>query len=328
MAQVSRIRVFRALVFRALGCVLCVGCGAHPPEPAARAFENTTQAPKMARPVQELSREEQQWLQTHVPQLSNFEPVEEGLIDKLRSWIPRGTRGTLFSPRCEPMTSESGRLLVGTLHRPERIEHGVPLGIPPNPLKLGDRKTVHSDKLHLGAQATFYCGSEQVYERGSNKKWKLVQQAISGCMDIVGAKLAKVTDDAVWYVDEGTLVNLRLACEPREHHYEERCQDGTVRTCTTCSRWTLTTANQGSVFASGAPQASQSPSFDGDCSKPCQSGVGAIELEHFANFLGGTFIELRTLRHPLVFRTRDACLAYQKSQRPSQADMGILDERP
>ncbi len=298
-----------ALSWTACSSATPVGQG----EPAALptgASSSTSQArtssprPSATAPAQKLAASEAwQWLRATLPEETAKLRLDESRanIDKLLSWAPGEAATVVFDRACRKLAlTRNERTLDGAVHEQTTI--------------VGNSKTVHRDSISFGFDITVVCGSDTSYEHGPGGAWVESGTSASGCFHSIGHHISDVRDGQVWYAAEQ--VTLKIGCASHSEQ-EQRCTDGTTRTCKTCSAVLLDVKPERGMQQQGSAHvtygARRGPAPLVDCSTPCPVDELTPMIEAASAALADTaFEQLGHDAHPTLFRDRTACTAYRQ----------------
>ncbi|MBI4701883.1 MAG: hypothetical protein HY744_12145 [Deltaproteobacteria bacterium] len=248
------------------------------------------------------------WLRAELPEeasrLRPFDPTED-LLGRLLGWAAPGKTIDVYDRSCRRLRLvRDDASLNGTIHE--------------KTVTRGKTKTESGESIELGDHITLLCGFSHGYER-TRDGWRENAVSATGCAAAVGHRLSQVTDTAAWY--GGELVSIAVKCTLRTQR-EQRCRDGSVRTCTSCEELRMEVASPASRTAWGSAQAraSAGPS-PVDCAAPCPPDEKGTRLAQVNAALAGVkLLQVGMESHPTLFRTRAACLAYASTHAMSAAD--------
>jgi len=251
------------------------------------------------------------WIQTRFADATEYRPVkdEDIPLEPLLSWArPEGTT-TIYDRACRPIPVErKGEQLCGLINR-QTSTHG-------------NFKDVHADELLLDQRIVQTAGSEEIYRRTKNGRWKLESTGGIGEAHSVGLLLSNVTLDAAWY--NGQVVQLHIACAKRIEE-EVPCIGGGSRKCVRCLEWGIHPSSMEQGYAMGryVPQTIGQATDPVDCSAPCPSAEQLPDDARRAQaaLKGHEFVTEGPEEHPYLFRTRDACRRYRRAHPIPDGDL-------
>jgi len=250
------------------------------------------------------------WLRAELPEeTSRLRPIEEtdALLERLLAWAAPDATFDVFDRSCRKLAlTRNEASLDGAIHLETVVR--------------GKTKTVSGDSIGFDNYITVVCGFDNEYERTA-AGWVETGASATGCADTIGRRLSEVTDTAAWY--GGATVTISLKCVHRREH-DQRCLDGSTRTCATCERIGMEVDSRDGHFHSeiaGATAHLPAGSEPVDCAVPCPEDARGDSLPRVnAALLDVELLQVGLEDHPTLFRTRAACRAYAKRHRMTADD--------
>jgi len=250
------------------------------------------------------------WLRAELPEeTSRLRPLEtaDGLLDRLLGWAAPDATINVFDRSCRRLAlTRNERSLDGPIHLKTLVR--------------GKTKTVSGDSIGFDRYITVVCSFENMYERTA-AGWVETGASATGCADTVGHGLSEVSDTAAWY--GGATVTISPKCILRREQ-EQRCVDGSVRTCATCERIGMELDSRDGHFHSaiaGVMAHLPPEPTPTDCAIPCPEDARGEALARVNAALGKVqLLQTGLEEHPTLFRTRAACQAYAKRHKMTADD--------
>lgn len=251
------------------------------------------------------------WLRAEVLEESaRLRPIEEndGLLDRLLAWAPPEGTVDVYDRSCRKLElTRNESSLDGSIHL--------------KTVTRGRTKTVSGDSISFAGYVTVVCGFQNEYERTAGG-WEEAGGWATGCAEWLGHLLSEVTDTEAWY--GGAAVTISLKCIHRREQ-EQRCSDGSTRTCATCEQVGVETESHDGHFfraMAGGTAVHLPPAGEPvDCSNPCPTDDRGDALPRVNAALAKVeLLQTGLEEHPTLFRTRAACRAYSGKHKMTRED--------
>ena len=247
------------------------------------------------------------WLRTQAPEASAALSLEDPktLRDRLLDWAPPDGSLRVWDLACrEHRLTRGEQTLSGPAHVSTTIE--------------GNVKRVHEDRVEIGWDVVFVCGSDATYTR-SGGVWTLSDSSATGCMSTPSVHISKLTPDAAWF--GGSTVKISFQCKQLREEVQH-CRTGGTRTCSVCDELGISQVEEPSKRTSGHVSSKSSHNVnDADCSAPCPPDpIGEKIPSMDSAFKDQPLLLSDPDVHPTLFRTQAACQSYrQKTKVPADA---------
>lgn len=248
------------------------------------------------------------------PALAEYADASDERVEALRSallsWAETEGSTTVFDRACRPAeVTRRKHALYGALSR----------GIKRDRASI----TEEYDQIWFGSRIEASGCKFLEYERNAAGQWTAGKLTVMSCPEQIGSDLSQVSGDAAWYDGKEAALSIECAGQIIE---KTKCPDGSVRVCERC------TSFQPSPYLMSPTGYRYSPSPVGmwltsteACGTPCPIDPLVADVERANEALSGRvfFVKSEENAHPFVFRTKRACLAYQKTHRFHQDELDV-----
>lgn len=246
------------------------------------------------------------------PELGAYADASDERVAALRSallsWAEPEGSITVFDRACRPVeVTRDERALYGVMSRGIKRD--------------GASITEEYDQIWFGSRIEISGCHFLEYERNAAGKWTAGKFTTMSCSEQIGNDLSQVSGDAAWYSGKPAALSLECAGKLIE---KTKCPDGSVRACDRCTSFQPSPylmSPTGYRYAPSPVVAWQTSTEA--CGTPCPIDPLVADVERANEALVGRvfFVMSEENAHPFLFKTKRACLAYQRIHRFKQHEL-------